>query len=116
MTIGNLNSDEASGLKIFKHYSREVCKIQMLIEKSIHPFYTGKGRTFYNAECVCVSYHKAREVGSVEALQGEGVRVRGWLCVGGCMCVRGAVVVACVRAWPCGCVRTHCCAWALMCV
>ena len=32
MTIGNLNSDEASGLKIFKHYSREVCKIQILIE------------------------------------------------------------------------------------
>ena len=26
----------------------------MLIEKSIHPFYTGKGRTFYNAECVCL--------------------------------------------------------------
>ena len=54
----------------------------MLIEKSIHPFYTGKGRTFYNAECVCVSYHKAREVGSGEALQGEGIHElrgsRGW--------------------------------------
>ena len=53
----------------------------MLIEKKYSPIFHRQRQNFLQCR-VCVSYHKAREVGSGEALQGEGIHeirgLRGW--------------------------------------
>mgnify|MGYP007015935644 CR=1 FL=1 len=49
----------------------------MLIEKKYSPIFQRQRQNFLQCR-VCVSYHKAREVGSGEALQGEGIHEMKW--------------------------------------
>jgi hypothetical protein len=50
----------------------------MLIEKRYSPIFLQAEAELSTMQSVCVSYHKAREVGNGEALQGEGIHeIRG---------------------------------------